>query len=351
MPIYRVPDRSRPLQSGPYSRPVGPLAIPPVSEDHSTSGALFISVSTQATVSTTKDITGHLAAGVVPRRGTNYPYPKTISGNKVLDQNGNVFLAYTFSSWRMAQRLSNADITDALVIAQNLNFNGVTVWMGGGEDRGGAGQGQYTNLAGDNFWTGTPWAMDSGTTLGPAWSSVDRVISEADRLGIIVHFSFCSGFSTFGPGSDWDAATNADMTKVGEAVASRYAGYDNIVWHIMFDDTQDPGSTRGARANALFTGINNVEGTSRRPFRWTEVNNNSTTDDQGWYDPSGASNATRFSMNAIYRYDGSSAEDMENARTQITTGLIGDCEPRYVDNAYTTGNNGQQLRDRICGGR
>jgi hypothetical protein len=362
--VYPVPVHSRPPTVGPYSVVRGPVQAPAAGEDHNTTGLLVLAVSAQATVTkdstvtgrllvgaallatvtTTKDSTGHLPVAVFGRPGTAYRYPASISGNKVLDQFGDVFLLKTFSSWSMPSHLSDADIVIAVGKAAALGFNGITCWMGGTEDRGGAGWDKYTNLAADNYWTGTPWAMDSGTTLGPAWSSVDKVVVEADKLGIIVSFSFCSGFSTFGPGPDWDAATNADMTAVGEAIASRYAAYDNIVWHVMYDD--NPSATRIARTNALFTGINNIEGTSRRPVRWTEVDNGFTTFDRSLYDPTGSSNASRFSVNCIYDYSGSSVVAMENARTEITTGPIGDCEPRYVDNTYTTGNNGQQLRER-----
>jgi hypothetical protein len=41
------------------------------------------------------------------------PHPASISGKKVLDQRGDVYLAKVFSSWKLANKLSNANITVA----------------------------------------------------------------------------------------------------------------------------------------------------------------------------------------------------------------------------------------------
>jgi hypothetical protein len=290
------------------------------------------------TIAVTLAATTGLFVQVATFTGT---YPASISGRKLLDQHGNVYLAHTFSSWSMASHLSNADITQALTDATTNHFNGVTVWMGGTEDRGGTGWDRYTNLAGQNFWTGTPWA----STLGPAWASVDRVVDEAARLGLVVHFSFCAGYASFGPGTDWDGVTNADMHQVGVDVATRYAAYPNIVWHIMFDSAITVASTRGQRANALFDGINDTEGATTRPVRWVETDAGASTSGQGWYDPTGATTDTRFSINCMYEYSGSSVVELEAVWGEVS-GPVGDCEPFYVGNPYPTGDSAQQYRER-----
>jgi hypothetical protein len=264
------------------------------------------------------------------------PHPASISGKKVLDQHGNVYLAKTFSSWKLANKLSNANITVALEGVAANGFNGVTVWCGGIEDRAAEGD-QYTNQAAANFWAGTPWA----SSLGSAWSSVDHIVSECARLGLVLHFSFCAGFGTEGCGPDWETATAQNMYDVGVAVATRYADDDNIVWHIMFDDTTTTGSTRGLRIQSLFDGINDTEGAGTRPVRWCEVNNGSTTDEQGWY----AAGDFGCTINSIYEYGGSSVELFDAEYSEVS-GPVADCEPRYVGNAYTTGTNVQQLRER-----
>ena len=114
------------------------------------------------------------------------PYPASVSGRKILDQNGDVYLMRTFSSWGMAQQLAPAEITAALEAVAANGFNAVTVWIGGGFDLGSRWN-RYTNANGDGFWTGTPWA--SG--LGEGWSSVDWIVQETARLGLTANLSFC----------------------------------------------------------------------------------------------------------------------------------------------------------------
>lgn len=276
-------------------------------------------------------------------------YPATISGRKLLDLAGKPYFMRTFSSWKMANKLSNAEITTALEGVAANGFNGVTVWCGGIEDRAGEGD-KYSNKAGQSFWTGTAWRMNQGTTLGPAWASVDWIVDECARLGMVLHFSFCAGFGTGGAGPDWESATDADMHAVGVALATRYASDVNIVWHIMFDDIHGTTSTRGLRARALFDGINDTEGLTTRPVRWCEVNNGSRTDEQGWF---GTAVETRFSVNAGYSYLGNSVEQVESWYS--ASGTLGagstpvpimDCEPPYDGANHYTGNQGQQLRER-----
>jgi hypothetical protein len=71
--------------------------------------------------------------------------------------------------------------------------------------------------------------------------------------------------------------TDADMYDAGVAIATRYLAYPHIVWHIMFDDSTAPSSTRGQRIDALFHGIDDTEGRSTRPVRWAEPHLGSST--------------------------------------------------------------------------
>ena len=73
----------------------------------------------------------HLQGGEHNHRGRS-PYPASVSGRKILDQNGDVYLMRTFSSWGMAQQLAPAEITAALEAVAANGFNAVTVWIGGG---------------------------------------------------------------------------------------------------------------------------------------------------------------------------------------------------------------------------
>ena len=66
-----------------------------------------------------------LAAGTTP----TFAWPASVSAEKrrFLDQNGNVYLLKSMSSWAMAQNCTNAEITSALVGLKALGFNAVTV--------------------------------------------------------------------------------------------------------------------------------------------------------------------------------------------------------------------------------
>lgn len=282
-------------------------------------------------------------------RGTFPPppaarFPKTISGSKILDQFGSVYLARTFSSWGMSQNLSNTDITTALTGVANNHFNGVTATFGGPQvESGTPSWTRYQNQAGQSFWTGTPWA----SSLGAAWGSVDWMMSEALRLGICVSFSLFGG--TGGPGSgtegaktDWVAVTNTDMTNAGVAIANRYpvSSYPNLIWHVELDFGDLTSDPSGQRVQAFFAGVNSVEG-SARPVRWMECNNPSTTNSQGWY----LAGNFNCSINCGYSYSTDNVGTVEGWFADVAGAPMGDCESIYDGN---TGQSitGQRLRYR-----
>ena len=234
-------------------------------------------------------------------------WPSSVAGRKILDQYGDVYLMRTFSSWSLTD-LSDASITTALEGVAGRGFNAVTVWAGGGYSINSSWEPRYVRKAnGDAWWSGVPW--ESG--LGPAWSAMDRVVSEAKRLGLTVNFSFCGGVGDQCARSDWEAASNAHMRAVGIAVATRYpvATYPNIVWHVMLDSPDTPGSTEGQRVEALFGGINDTEGASTRPVRWMEPTIGASIVGQGWLDAP----EFRATMNGWYEYGSDSAQIAETS--------------------------------------
>lgn len=266
-------------------------------------------------------------------------FPATISGRKMLDQNDKVYLMRSFSSWGMAQQLSNTEITTALEGVAANGFNAVTVFVGGGYSYG-SGWNEYTNKAGQGFWTGTPWR----SSLGTGWSTVDHIMNETTRLGLAVNVSFGSAYGDTGAGPEWESATNAQMYSTGVAIANRYASYSNIIWHIMFDDSHIPSSTRGQRINSLFSGINDTEGLTKRPIRWLEPNNGASIQSQGWLNTGNF----KSSMNGWYQYGSNSTEIAENGFNEsgTTSYPVGDTEPPYDGSPHYGGNMGQQLRER-----
>ena len=269
-------------------------------------------------------------------------WPTSIAGRKILDQNGNVYLMRTFSSWAMAMNLTDAEITQALEGVAGRGFNAVTVWSGGGYHVGN-GWNPYVTRSHGGWWTGKPWA----SALGPGWAAMDRVMAEALRLGLTVNFSFAGANGSTGARPDWAAATDQDMYDVGVAVATRYKAYPNIVWHVMFDDSAGEYS----RINALFHGINDAEGAGTRPLRWAEPNNLSSI-----YSQLIAPNVApefKLSLNGFYNNwssapGGNSTELIEASWNEsgATTMPTGDVEPGYDASPLVGGDRGQQVRER-----
>jgi hypothetical protein len=271
--------------------------------------------------------------------GSDPRWPSSIANRKVLDQHGDVYLIRTFSSWGMASNLSDTDITSALEGIAADGFNGVTVWIGGGADYSSEWSPRYQHKAtGENFWTGTPWA----SSLGPAWGSLDHLVSEAQRLGIVVWMSLNGGFGTSGARADWEAVNNANMYDAGAAIAARYRSAPNVGWHVMLDDGNTPDSTEGQRVDAFFKGVNDTEGATTRPVRWLEAANGASTSQKGWLRTT-SFNAT---INTWYDYGSNSTEIAEAGYAQVTSVPVGDCEPPYDGAPHYGGDVGQQLRER-----
>jgi hypothetical protein len=276
-------------------------------------------------------------------------WPSSVADRKILDQNGDVFLMRSFASWSMAMNLTDDEIATALAGVAGRDFNAVTVWAGGGYDIG-EGWNRYTTASHGDWWVGQPWASD----LGPGWAAMDRVMDEALRNGLTVNFSFCGGNGESGARPDWDRATDEDMYRIGVAVATRYAKYPNIVWHVMFDDgPPNVSPTTYSRINALFRGIDKTEGASARPVRWSEPNNLSSIYSQ-LIKPDAVPNFAP-SMNGFY--DNWSAGDAGPNAVELVEASwneagasklpTGDVETAYDASPYIdVGNPGQQLRER-----
>ena len=180
------------------------------------------------------DETASSRSSVEPAPGTtpSFPYPVSVSAEnrRFLDQKGNVYLLKTMSSWAMAQNSTNAEITKALEGLKELGFNAVTVSPFGVHMNDSFGD-RYKNKAGQRFFTGAPYA----SSFGPAWSSMDWVMSEATRLQLTVVFSLFMSWGETGTVPELVKAGATNAYDFGKTVATRYANYPNIVWHVMGD--------------------------------------------------------------------------------------------------------------------
>jgi hypothetical protein len=184
-------------------------------------------------------------------RGTGgFAYPVSTANRRFIDQTGKIYLLKMMSSWAMSQNCSDVEITQALEGLKALKFNAVTVSPFGVHMNDSFGD-RYKNKAGHNFFTGKPYA----SSLGPAWSSMDWVTREATRLEMTVVFSFFMSWGDTGTVPDLVAAGTTNAYNLGKAVATRYASYPNIVWHVMGDFKWRYNEGPALGLDAIFHGI------------------------------------------------------------------------------------------------
>jgi hypothetical protein len=282
-----------------------------------------------------------LAAGTTP----TFAWPASVSADhrRFLDQKGNVYLLKAMSSWAMAQNCTNAEITKALEGLKSLGFNAVTVSPFGVHMNDSFGD-RYKNKAGQRFFTGAPYA----SSFGPAWSSMDWIMSEAARLQMTVVFSLFMSWGNTGTAPDLASAGTTNAYNFGKTLATRYAGYPNIVWHVMGDFrwSYNQGPARGL--DAIFHGIKDTEGTTHRLII-AEPANGSTSFDQ-FISEEGAKGYQWFkqSANTVYDYGSSSVDQFDKVynRAGATTYAVVDIEPPYVNAPHYKDQQNQELRER-----
>jgi hypothetical protein len=287
--------------------------------------------------------TAGLGADAEKAGGRGFVYPVGVANRRFVDQNGQVYLLKTMSSWAMAQNCSDAEITQALEGLKALRFNAVTVSPFGVHMNESFGD-RYKNKARENFFTGKPHA----SALGPAWSSMDWVMREATRLELTVVFSFFLSWKDTGTVPDLVAGGATNGYEFGKAVASRYASYSNIVWHVMGDYKWGYNEGPALALDAVFHGIRDVEG-ARHRLIIAEPANGSTSFEQ-FISAEGANGYQWFRQNAdtIYYYGSSSVEAFDKVyqRVGAVSYPVVDIEPPYVDAPHYKGDQKQELRER-----
>ena len=266
-----------------------------------------------------------------------------MSGRRVVDQVGDTYLMKVFSSWGMAQNLTDAEITEALEAVARRGFNAVTVAPNGV----GVGEGwvKYENVAGQPFFTGTPFA----SSLGPAWATMDHLVSQAQRLGITVLFSFFVSFQDTGTVPELTAASDKNAYDYGVAVANRYRSAPNIVWHIMGDRDWPPDDAIGRRLDNIFHGLADTDTTPRlivaEPDRgrtgYQEFISHEGTGDSAYQ-------WLHLSTNAVYDYGNDAVEQFDAVWNEdgATDLPVWDSEPPYASAPHYDGDERQQLRER-----
>jgi hypothetical protein len=284
----------------------------------------------------------NVAALAAETKSANFVYPVGVANRRFVDQNGEVYLLKTMSSWAMSQNCTDGEITQALEGLKALDFNGVTVSPFGVHMNESFGD-RYRNKAGQNFFTGKPYA----SSLGPAWSSMDWVMREATRLQMTVVFSLFMSWKDTGTVPELIAAgTNA--YGFGKELATRYAGYSNIVWHVMGDYKWLYNEGPAVGLDAIFHGIRDVEGSKHRLII-AEPANGSTSFDQ-FISAEGPDGYKWFKQSAdtVYQYGSSSVEQFDKVYNRAASAkyAVVDIEPPYVNAPHYKGEQMQELRER-----
>jgi len=270
-------------------------------------------------------------------------YPVSTASRRFIDQTGKIYLLKTMSSWAMSQNCSDAEITQALEGLKALRFNAVTVSPFGVHMNDSFGD-RYRNKAGQNFFSGKPHA----SSLGPAWSSMDWVMREATRLEMTVVFSFFLSWKDTGTVPDLVAAGTTNGYNFGKAVATRYASYSNIVWHVMGDYKWRYNEGPALALDAIFHGIRDAEGSSHRLII-AEPANGSTSFDQ-FISAEGGDGYQWFKQSAdtVYQYGSSSVEQFDKVYNRAGAAMypVVDIEPPYVNAPHYKDQQNQELRER-----
>jgi len=178
---------------------------------------------------------------------------------------------------------------------------------------------------------------------------MDHIVAESQRLGITVLFSFFVSFAESGIGPDLVAASQTDAYDYGVAVASRYRGAPNIVWHVEADTDWQPGDPIGRRLDNVFRGIADTETTPRLIVAEPHPGGSG----YGMFiSEEGTGNSVyewlHLSTNAVYDY-GDHAVDQFDAvwnEAGATEYPVWDSEPPYASSPHYGEDSRAELRER-----
>jgi hypothetical protein len=185
---------------------------------------------------------------------------------------------------------------------------------------------------------------------------MDWVMTEATRLQLTIVFAVCyTGHdSTQGIQAELGAVTTTQAYNHGVNVATRYASYPNIVWHMGADDNFNYSSGLPARIDAMFHGIRDTEGSTHR-LVLAEPSTNGPTSYAQFISQQGTSGSgyewLKVSANSVYSYTFDTVDKFDAVYNEsgATTLPVWDCEIPYRGATWTTAPSKQQLRDRLYG--
>lgn len=252
------------------------------------------------------------------------PYPASISGRKLLDQDNRPIQVRTLSSWGLAQICDNTTMTARLEEAAARGFNAVTVVMDGANDYGAGWERWQNAVTNEPFYTGTAFQ----SSLGSAWSThIAHLMDETFRLRMFVVASNYPGNGTVGSAAAMNAASDAQCRTTGSNWATFLSSWDHWILHIGDDGS----GVTSSRLEQFCRGVKDV-----RPgvIIVAEPGNGEDALDR-W--PPGS--YTYFTpLEAVYNYGESSADQFDATYNgDPNSGPVWDCEPPYIGAPHYTG--------------
>jgi hypothetical protein len=179
---------------------------------------------------------------------------------------------------------------------------------------------------------------------------MDWVMQEATRLEMTVVFSMFVSWGDTGVSPDLINAGPTNAYNFGVNLATRYASYRNIVWHVMGDFVWYYNQGPAVALDALFHGIRDTEGANHRLIISEPTQGQGVTGYQQFIAEEGPSGYQWFkqSANPLYNYGDNAVTQFDAIynKTRAISYPVWDSEPPYVNAPHYSGNSNQQLRER-----
>jgi hypothetical protein len=224
------------------------------------------------------------------------------NGRYFMDPSNKPFYLIGDTAWALPAGLTLADATSYFQTRASQGFNAVLmdadVELGaspvGAPVRGPAdanGNLPFNgNLPGTNTFdvSTVPAAGDTTTTAGKYWQNIDNIIAAAAQSGIEIVFDV---YDNYNPWFGGQSSPNsiAKLTAYGQFLGRRYAGFDNIIWMLCNDYSENSGGD--ASLNAVIQGIRQFDS---RHLGWAMDQFGATFDNTGL--------RSSLQLNSIYEY-------------------------------------------------
>ena len=258
---------------------------------------------------------------------------------QIEDQNGDPWFGVGDSAWSLVGQLSPADITVYMEAIAAKGFN--LIMFSAPEPFYTDNSPAYRNDAGDLPFTGTVF---QSTLNDRYWQVVDHAIDEAARLGITC--IVVPQYSGYADGADgWSVSVEAaydaapqNLVDYGDALATRYASYPNIVW--MMGHDRVPTQKFKAASHLIASRLQSGTGHMVIQGGWNDGGGHSTGDTD-WNRVAGPDISTDF--DTVYVYDESTASATASAWASKTNIFL---EGKY-EQEQSQGIGDQTLREQM----